>query len=156
VVIEAFKEIVQPRIPDAELWLCADRSVSGRGIKSFAKASDDLMAHLFGSAWVFTLPSTYEGFGVPYIEAMASGTPVVASPNPGALELVRPETGGVLAEERELGEVICALLTNREKRSELAARGREASTKFGWDVIAERYEEIYGIAIARLTPRTAS
>ena len=47
-------------------------------------ADDDELVEEYGRAWVFCLPSTYEGFGIPYAEAMAAGLPVLATPNIGA------------------------------------------------------------------------
>lgn len=146
-VVEMFKNIIQPRFPNAELWFVADCEIREKGIKSFGVVSDDQLAFLFGTAWVFTLPSTYEGFGVPYIEAMASGTPVVATPNEGASELVGPDTGGVLAHDDDLGEVISMLLLDESKRINLGKRGRQASANFEWDSIAARYEKVYETAV---------
>lgn len=155
-VVDIFKEVIQPNFKDAELWLVAESHVEGEGIKSFGSISDKDVAALFSAAWIFILPSSYEGFGVPYIEAMASGTPVVATPNPGALELVRPQTGGVIVPEKDIGTAICNLLGDGEKRVWLSTRGREASAAFDWTMVAERYERIYEDAILRTRRRDPS
>ena len=55
----------------------------GAGITVLGRLDDEELAREYRAAWVFCLPSSYEGFGIPYAEAMASGTPVVATPNPG-------------------------------------------------------------------------
>ncbi len=73
---------------------------------------------LFQQAWVFCLPSTYEGFGVPYLEALAAGTPVVATKNPGACEILRDGEFGIIAPDADLGPVLSRLLADRP-----AARG---------------------------------
>ncbi len=61
----------------------------GEGIVNLGKKVPfEKLCELYQRAWILCLPSTYEGFGVPYIEAMASGTVAVASPNPGAKEIL--------------------------------------------------------------------
>ncbi len=86
---ELFVERIAPRYPDAELHFIADREPPAHAQVRFTHFPDDAMlAQAYREAWVFALPSTYEGFGLPYLEAMASGTPVVATPNPGASELL--------------------------------------------------------------------
>ncbi|MGI8425186.1 MAG: glycosyltransferase family 4 protein [Actinomycetota bacterium] len=148
-VVRAFNETIHPRLPNAELWLVADVPVQGAGITSFGMVSDDEIRRLFSSAWIFTLPSTYEGFGVPYIEAMASGTAVVATPNLGAVELFAERSGGVLVGEDKLGETILRLLNDGDTLRELSKGGRQESASFDWNLIAARYEEIYELAMTR-------
>ena len=64
------------------------------------------LIELYQQAWLFCLPSSYEGFGVPYIEAMSCGTPVVATPNAGAREVLEEMAGGTLPE----AIAVCVLL----------------------------------------------
>jgi phosphatidylinositol alpha-mannosyltransferase len=155
--VEAFERSVRRAFPAAELWVVADREVRGPGIRCFGRVHEDELVSLFRRAWVFTLPSSYEGFGVPYIEAMASGTAVVATPNPGAEELVAPpSSGGVVVEPRELGPALAALLADDVRRRELEQAGREFSRRFGWPEIASRYEEAYRLALVRRGPRSSA
>ena len=51
-------------------------------VKRLGRVSDEELARLYARAWVFCLPSSYEGFGIPYAEAMSAGLPVVATPKP--------------------------------------------------------------------------
>lgn len=148
-VVEAFRRSVRPRMPECELWMVADEPVGGAGVRSFGLVDDDTLAGLYRRAWLFTLPSTYEGFGVPYLEAMASGTAVVATANPGATELLGPASGGIVIEDAMFGEAILSLLQDSRRRRELERRGRRGSARFDWEHIAARYEEVYALARAR-------
>ncbi|MGI8801385.1 MAG: glycosyltransferase family 4 protein [Solirubrobacteraceae bacterium] len=147
-VVAAFREVILPRIPEARLVLIAADAEAEPGVEAIRRASDAEVADQIRSAWVLTLPSSYEGFGVPYIEAMASGTAVLATPNAGARELIEDGREGVLVDEAELGRSLCSLLLDHERRSELAARGLAASERFGWDRIAREYERVYREALS--------
>jgi phosphatidyl-myo-inositol alpha-mannosyltransferase len=110
---------------------------------NYGKVPLETLTQLYRAAWVFCLPSTYEGFGVPYIEAMASGTPVVASPNPGAKEVLGDGAYGLLVEDPDLGEQIVQLLQNEQNRSELVAKGLQQAQQYDLQRVAQAYVDIY-------------
>ena len=141
-LVELFNSRIRPALPQAELWMVCDEEVAGEGIKWHGRVSSQLLAGLYRSAWVFCLPSRYEGFGVPYIEAMASGTPAVATANPGAREVLG-QRWGLISRDAELGEILANLLTNRAKRERLIRLGLKRASFYSWDRTAERYERIY-------------
>ena len=114
-----------------------------RGARVEGYVQTTRLAELYRGAACLVQPSRYEGFGLPVVEAMASGTPVVAVPDP-ALEEV---AGGaaVLVDENDLAEGIRTALAQRER---LVAAGLERVKAFDWRRAAERtlavYREILG------------
>lgn len=140
---DAFKRYVQPRFPQAELWMVSDDAPQSAGIKVFGRIPDRELQELYRRAWIFCLPSTYEGFGIPYIEAMASGTPVVATPNAGALEVTERGKYGVLAPDDNLGAALLQILDSAEERERLATAALRHVQPFDLSHVAERYEGLY-------------
>ena len=140
---DVFLREVRSRFPDAQLWTVADKPMEGAGIVNHGRVPFSTLTSLFQQAWVFCLPSTYEGFGVPYIEAMSAGTAVIASPNPGACEVLRNGQYGAIAEDADLGEQINHLLGSSAAREKYVASGLERSQDFAWMQVAKRYEALY-------------
>ncbi|HSH62148.1 MAG TPA: glycosyltransferase family 4 protein [Acidimicrobiales bacterium] len=155
-LLDAFTSVVLPRVPDAQLWVVSADRAEGRGVRWFGRVNEKELLKLFASAWVFCLPSSYEGFGVPYIEAMASGTAVVASRNAGSSEVVLPESGGVIVEDELLGQTITSLLLDSGWRRRLERRGPIYSERFDWLRVAEAYESVYALALSRVQQRNSS
>ncbi len=140
---DVFAREVRPRFPSAELWAVTERPLPGEGIQNFGRASTDVLADLYQRAWVFCLPSTYEGFGVPYIEALAAGTAVVASPNPGAKEVLCDSRFGLIANDEGIGSALNSLLSEDAARERYAAHGLLRAQDFRWENVAEQYEKVY-------------
>jgi glycosyltransferase involved in cell wall biosynthesis len=95
--------------------------------------SDDALKALYAAAEAVWFPSRYEGFGLPVLEAMACGAPVITS-NASSL----PEIAGHAAILVDPGraeahlEALEGLLQSRAMRDELKARGRERAARFTW------------------------
>ncbi len=154
-LLRVVRREVRPRVPDVELWLVSPDRADGDGIVWIGPVSDERLAELYRRAWVLCLPSSYEGFGRPYIEAMAAGTPVVATRNPGAREVLEDGRDGLLVSDDALGAALSRLLADAEARAQYAARGLARARAFAWDVVAERYEAIYAAVVARRRCRAA-
>jgi len=144
---EVFERHVLPAQPAAELWMVSDRCEAAPGVRCLGSPSDAELAELFGRAWAFCLPSTYEGFGIPYIEAMAAGTPVVATPNPGSRMIIEDGRSGLLPEDHQLGSALARVLTDPELRAGLVAAGRRRAADFAWPRVVGAHESAYRNAL---------
>lgn len=142
-LLEIFRSQIRPALPDAELWMVAERKVQAPGVVCFVNPDESALADLYRRAWVFCLPSTYEGFGIPYIEAMACGTPVVATPNAGARELLEDGRWGILAQSSELGSILLSLLNDPPRRRSLAQLGLQRAEAFAQDRVVDAYEDLF-------------
>ena len=119
--------------------------------------SDDELAALIGSAQVHVIPSLYEGFSIPAIEAMACGIPVVAT-RVGALpDLLAGGVGYLVAagDAAVLRQAIANLLTSDDERDRMGAAGRErAATTYSWGAVARATADVYAEVNADRTGRT--
>ena len=107
--------------------------------------STEEMVACYAKATVAVVPSLYEGFGLPAIEAMACGVPLVST-NGGALPEVVGEAGRLAdaGDEQALAAAIAGLLLSTSEREQLAAAGRErAIQEYCWDRCAERMVAYY-------------
>ena len=150
---EVFQQSVRPRFPEAQLWMVSDKCEPGPGVTWHREPSDHEIQDLFRRAWVFSLPSSYEGFGIPYLDAMAHGVPVVATPNPGADDLLGHGGAGLIVEPEGLGDALNCVIEDESLRATLADAGRRRAADFSWDAVCERYEAAYALATERASRR---
>ena len=145
-LLDIFRRQIRPALPEAQMWCVCERpedETEGDGVRWMGRIEQSTLVDLYRRAWVFCLPSTYEGFGVPYIEAMASGVPVVASPNVGAREVTHNGRDGILAEDSELGTRLLHLLQDASTRALWRQRGLQRAQDFSWGRVCQQYEEVY-------------
>ena len=118
--------------------------------RPFASGSD--LRSLYSLADLFLFPSLYEGFGIPPLEAMACGTPVVASSRTSVPEVVG-DAGILLDPESETPwvETIARLLADPAERGRLAAAGRDRARRFTWEESARKARALF----ASLVPEGA-
>jgi glycosyltransferase involved in cell wall biosynthesis len=98
----------------------------------------DELVRLYRGAAALVMPSRYEGFGLPVVEAMASGTPVVAAPDPALQEVA--EDAAVFVEPERLAAGVRQALAEREA---LVAAGLRRAAMFSWDETARRTVAVY-------------
>jgi glycosyltransferase involved in cell wall biosynthesis len=113
-------------------------------VRFFGFVPDRTLAVLYRLAGVFVFPSLYEGFGLPPLEAMASGTPVITS-NVSSL----PEVVGDAAllvdpyEPEAIADAMRRVLTDQQLRDDLVRKGLVRASGFSWDRSVRRVREIY-------------
>jgi glycosyltransferase involved in cell wall biosynthesis len=120
---------------------CGDR------LRLVGRVSTETLLGLYRRAALVVVPSRHEGFGLPAAEAMACGTPVVATAAGSLPEVVRTGGGGILVEPESpqaLAKGIAQLLEQPEARAELGARGpRGVAAAYAWPRVAEATAEAY-------------
>jgi glycosyltransferase involved in cell wall biosynthesis len=118
-------------------------------VRFFGFVPDQTLAILYRLAKVFVFPSLYEGFGLPPLEAMASGTPVITS-NVSSL----PEVVGDAAllidpyEPDALADAMARVLTDPTLQADLRCRGYARVQEFSWERSVRRVREIYEEVVA--------
>ena len=158
-LIEAFHLMRQadPNLKDVQLLIIGDeiskyatlrravhRHKLHKHVRFFGFVSDNTLAALYRLADVFVFPSLYEGFGLPPLEAMASGTPVITS-NVSSL----PEVVGDAAlmidpyDPAAIADAMARVLTDTDLRVDLQGRGFARAREFSWERSIARVREIY-------------
>jgi len=121
----------------------------GRWIVRPGRIAEDDLPGLFAGADVLLYPTLYEGFGLPVVEAMACGTPVLTSSTSALQEIA----GGYayLVDPLDVDAIargIVLLTTDAKVRSDFVELGRKRARDFSWDKAAERTLEVYADALA--------
>lgn len=135
-----------PRVPMREML--AERHLSDRVVLTGFVADEAELAALYQEATAFVFPSRYEGFGLPPLEAMAAGVPVIASDRASIPEVVGP-AGLLLDPDRvlEWQRAIESLCEAPGRREALSTLGRERARTFRWEVTAAKTLEAYRRAL---------
>jgi len=130
----------------------------GDVVRTVSGIDDQELAALLGSAEVAAVPSRYEGFSLPAVEAMACGTPLVAS-RAGALPEVIGADGecGLLVEPGDseaLAGALATLLADAQRRGRMGAAGRaRVLRRYSWAAVAAQTAESYAATLAQRDPR---
>jgi glycosyltransferase involved in cell wall biosynthesis len=123
-----------------------DVDVSANGVEWLGFVPDDELARLYRGARCVAYVSSYEGFGLPVLEAMASGAPVVAGRNEAAEEVAGD--AAVLVDPLDSAAIAAGLAEALDRRDELRARGLERAKAFDWREVARATVEVYREAAA--------
>jgi len=166
-IIEAFSALKtelekQSQYPDLKLIIIGDelskhpdlrRTVIRSGVQNDVRFMGfvpiEMLRLFYDGAKVFVFPSLYEGFGLPPLEAMAHGTPVVTSNTSSLPEVVG--NAAILVNPENVFEIMRGLhrvLLDQAVRDKVRDRGYEQVKKFSWESSARRIIEIYEIVCA--------
>ena len=153
-LIDAFK-IVRRSRPEATLYIIGDGPLRDR-VTFTASKVDGVRVHLavprkkllehIKSAWIVAIPSSREGQGISYLEAMAAGTPVIAAKSPyNAFSSMARDGEDALIVERErsaLAKGIFRLLEDEHLWRRLSENGKKFAFRFTWDEIILKLEKV--------------
>jgi glycosyltransferase involved in cell wall biosynthesis len=161
-LLRAFERIsrADPRAPDLvfvggsgwrnrEFYRAIETSPAGSRVRLMGYLPEHDLAALYSASLATVYPSLYEGFGLPPLEAMACGAPVVTSNTSSLPEVVGD--AALLVDPRDVGAIEAALVQVKEDpvlREALRAKGLQRAKQFSWDVTARRTLEVYGVADA--------
>jgi phosphatidylinositol alpha-mannosyltransferase len=136
---------VRARVADARLRMVTQDAPADvpEGVDVLGRLSEADLVDEYRRAWVFCLPSTYEGFGIPYAEAMTAGLPVVATPNVGARFVTDQGRFGVLCDLGDLPDRLAGTLADAAERQRWADAAAERSQAFDLCRVATAYEDLY-------------
>lgn len=140
---ETFVDRVLPQVPDAKLFMACDFVPRHDSVIDGRFPDEAMLAQWLGAAWVFAYPSVYEGFGVPYVEALASGTPIVTSTNQGADYVLDGGRYGCICADDAFGATIVSLLRDQERRHRMATSGLQRAQSFTWEAVARAHCALY-------------
>jgi glycosyltransferase involved in cell wall biosynthesis len=133
-----------------ELMSYLPKSEALNRIRILGYLSDEDLRALYSSCRAFIYPSIYEGFGLPPLEAMACGAPVIASGVPSVMGSKGTVARIVSSEDIEsLAAAIVELLTDDDARAELSESGFRHASSFSWERTAAVTREVYEEALRR-------
>ncbi|MCW5788633.1 MAG: glycosyltransferase family 4 protein [Nitrospira sp.] len=155
-LVEAFATLPAALRRDHELVLAGDvctradiraaieRLQIGAQTRLVGQVSDDELAQLYQQATVFVFPSLYEGFGLPVLEAMGCGCPVICS-QASSLPEVAGDAAVLVDPHRpdRLADALATVLTSPDVQASLRARGLARAKEFQWDRTATQTVAIY-------------
>lgn len=130
----------------ARLQALKDELGIGDLVTFLGRRSQEELPYYYSAADVVVMPSLYESFGMVALEAMACGTPVVASDVGGLSFVVRNGETGFLVPDRDpkaLAECLNNLLRDPALRARLGRRGIQVAREYAWSRIADRIESLY-------------
>jgi glycosyltransferase involved in cell wall biosynthesis len=133
VVEAAARAGVQLRLVGEVGW--GDAGAAGRHVTWLGRLGDDELAAAYRGAHALVFPSLYEGFGIPALEAMACGTPVVTSAGSAMAEVA--DGAAVLVDPLDVGSIAAGIAEADRRRNELVPLGLERARRYTWERAVE-------------------
>lgn len=142
-LVDAFVKRILPLHPQASLTIVGPQKCAAPNVVYAGKLAEETLIEKYRNAWIYCSVSSYEGFGVPIIEAMACGTAVVAIRTAGAQEIITHGYNGLLSTDEELPVTLDRLITDAALRKDLIGNGLQTAKKYDICAVAQQYRKIY-------------
>jgi phosphatidylinositol alpha-mannosyltransferase len=153
-VVERFLNDVLPRAPNAKLFMASDVVPASDAIIDLNHPSDERLAQVLRAAWGLLSASTYEGFGIPYLEAISSGTLVITTANPGAAFVLDNGKAGFIVADAGYSRTILDVIEQPELRREYEAIGLQRAAAFSEATVIAEHLACYRQAIGKFNKRS--
>jgi len=156
-LIKAFKKLQEGRFKDYVLVIAGEKgwlykrifeeiesSGAEQSIRLLGVARDEDLPLLYNCADLFVYPSLYEGFGLPPLEAMACGVPVITSNTSSLPEVVG--NAGIMVEPHDinsLSETMASVLKDKELKHRMSRDGLKRAKMFTWEKMVSEVLKIY-------------
>lgn len=146
---------VSEKIPNITLIAVGNKDIIQRlrdeigfnfNYKLYERPSDDQLAELYSSSDILAFPSHKEGFGLPPLESMACGTPVVTTDCFGVRDFVEDKENALFVPTKDpdgLAEGIQELLTNEDLREKFRENGLKTAQRFIWSNVVDLFENAF-------------
>ncbi|HVS02720.1 MAG TPA: glycosyltransferase family 1 protein [Thermoanaerobaculia bacterium] len=137
-----------PREADLKIQQRAETLGVADRMQLLGHVAQEALPAIYQGATLFLFPTLYEGFGLPVVEAMASGTPVITS-NTSALKEIAEGYAHLVnpLDSEALARAIASLMADPERRAQLVKLGEKRARDFSWDRAARRTLEVYRSAL---------
>jgi alpha-1,3-rhamnosyl/mannosyltransferase len=124
------------------------RLAATENVRTLGWVGDETLPGLMAAADLFCFPSSYEGFGLPPLEAMAAGTPVLVGSYPAAREVLGDAAFEIDALDMQaFSEALVGLISDEQLRQRFQIKGRSQAAQFTWDQTAIATTQAYRIAL---------
>lgn len=143
-LLNIFNNKIRPLIPECTLTIIGPEKCTGDNIRYLGQISEEDLIKEYQKAWIYCMPSSYEGFGVPAIEAMACNTAVVSTKNAATNEIIINNQNGIVTTEKKLGNDLIRLVNDSTLFKKITKEGLNTfKHKFTIKKAADSYEAIY-------------
>lgn len=146
-LLNVFESEVLSRFPDCTLTVIGPQACSGKNVVHIKNCSEQELVTLYQKSWIYCMVSSYEGFGVPAIEAAACGCAVVATANRGISEIIVDNENGLICDTENLGNTLSRVIEDSMLREFLIVNGLKSVQRYSTQKICRYYEEMYHIRV---------